>query len=235
MANFQSCASASGSGPSFGPFQSAHHFQMIQPSFTNVGRDQIVHYSPRIPGEQVYIIRKFDREEDRDSFHNRLQRSSWAPFSMQPLWKLNINGSPCLAVSSAPVYTLQEMTGGPVYSKEIRKNMYLKVAKFFLENDKVYPGHWNSAQLYDGRGKYRNLRLFDESGIFTINPEELKSLGLIYEEFDEFKKLGDKKFSEQVRQYWEKHNMEGKKELNYEAMMHIKAKVKLIMARESLQ
>ncbi|KIK66572.1 hypothetical protein GYMLUDRAFT_906735 [Collybiopsis luxurians FD-317 M1] len=76
-----------------------------------------------MPGERVDIVRRFDREEDRDTFKYRLQRSSWAPFSMQPLWKLNINDSPCLAVLSAPVYTLQEMVEGKFPSGAVQEYM----------------------------------------------------------------------------------------------------------------
>ncbi|KIK61362.1 hypothetical protein GYMLUDRAFT_581102 [Collybiopsis luxurians FD-317 M1] len=154
---------------------------------------------------------------------------------MQPLWKLEINGSPCLAVSSAPVYTLQEMIGRTYYSPAVKTNMYLKVAKFFLENDKVYPGHWDSFQLWEGRGKFRKLRLFDQNGNFIIDPEELKSLELIYEEFEGYKKYGDREFCEKARKYWEKHDMEGKQQLHYEAMLHIKEKVEFIMAGDNLQ
>ncbi|KIK55063.1 hypothetical protein GYMLUDRAFT_880532 [Collybiopsis luxurians FD-317 M1] len=78
-------------------------------------------------GERVDIVRRFDREEDLETFENRLRRSSWAPFSMQPLWRLNISGFPCLAVSSAPVYTLQEMFEGELPSKAVQENLYIKL------------------------------------------------------------------------------------------------------------
>ena len=58
---------------------------------------------------------------------------------------------------------------------------------FFLRNNEVYPGQWDSLQLWEGEGKYKDLRLFDQNGNFLIDPEGLKLLGLLHEDFREFK------------------------------------------------
>ncbi|KIK62020.1 hypothetical protein GYMLUDRAFT_42459 [Collybiopsis luxurians FD-317 M1] len=155
LPNIHAFASVSGPGPSISSFHNAHNFQMIGPTITNIGRDQINHFGPSVnyyvkrplclfvqelkdyfivgsrqegsPFETVDIVRKFDQEEDRDTFESQLKKSSWAPFSMQPLWRVNVNGSPCLAVSSIPVYTLQEMFG-KVPPDTVKENVYLKIA-----------------------------------------------------------------------------------------------------------
>ncbi|KIK62604.1 hypothetical protein GYMLUDRAFT_42063 [Collybiopsis luxurians FD-317 M1] len=119
-----------GTGTNPGIFPNARNFQMINPVFENVNGNQNIHYyGPSVhyyvkgplrrfvqdlrdyfivcacqegsAQERVVVVRKFDQEEDRDLFESCLQKSSWNPFSIQPLWKVNIHGRPCLAVSSA--------------------------------------------------------------------------------------------------------------------------------------
>jgi hypothetical protein len=58
---------------------------------------------------------------------------------------------------------------------------------FFQQNNLGYPGKWNSHDLWKGLGKYKDLRLFDLDGNFIMDPEGLKSKGLLYEEFEGFK------------------------------------------------
>ncbi|KAE9390698.1 hypothetical protein BT96DRAFT_945923 [Gymnopus androsaceus JB14] len=53
------------------------------------------------PGETSHIVRRFKREEDRDHFESMLNKFGWSSFTSKPLWKLTVNGDPCLAVSSA--------------------------------------------------------------------------------------------------------------------------------------
>ncbi|KIK55071.1 hypothetical protein GYMLUDRAFT_48025 [Collybiopsis luxurians FD-317 M1] len=235
-------------GPNTSYFQNAHDFQIVDSTFTNI------QYSPRVgyivkgplrrgilqlgnyfivgscqegmPGERVDIVRRFDCEEDRDTFEGRLKRSRWAgQLSMQPLWKINIGGHPCLVVSSAPaVYTLQEMLGGKFPSDEVQENMYIKLIAFFQQQSEVYPGQWDSYKLWKGEGKYENLRLFDQSGNFIVNPEELKVLGLLYEDREEFQEHGDVNFNNKVIEYhctWDEWGREDK--LNHLTMMHIKS------------
>ncbi|KAE9390696.1 hypothetical protein BT96DRAFT_945920 [Gymnopus androsaceus JB14] len=56
---------------------------------------------PGSPGETSHIVRRFKWEEDRDHFESMLNKFGWSPFTSKPLWKLTVNGDPCLAVSSA--------------------------------------------------------------------------------------------------------------------------------------
>ncbi|KIK64862.1 hypothetical protein GYMLUDRAFT_39820 [Collybiopsis luxurians FD-317 M1] len=184
--------------------------------------------------ETVDLVRRFDRKEDRDTFEECLHRSSSAPFSMQPLRRLNINGAPCLAVSSTPVYTLQEMVPPGSYvlsasvmgpfelSASVKGNMFLKIATFFLGNNRVYPGKWDLKKLWRGAGKYKKLRLFDVKGHFTVDPEHLRSLGLLFEDFSAFKMHGDFDFYRKARQFLDVNNKAlGEQKVKYNAMMQI--------------
>ncbi|KAE9384419.1 hypothetical protein BT96DRAFT_654253 [Gymnopus androsaceus JB14] len=56
---------------------------------------------PGSPGETSHIVRRFTREEDRDRFESLLKKFGWSSFTSKALWKLTVNGDPCLAVSSA--------------------------------------------------------------------------------------------------------------------------------------
>ncbi|KIK52139.1 hypothetical protein GYMLUDRAFT_50091, partial [Collybiopsis luxurians FD-317 M1] len=207
-------------------FQEAHSFQLIGPSFVN--GDQTVYYGPRdyqvgysiegripqlrdyffvasqqegSPDKRVDIMRRFYREEDRDAFASRLQKTAFAPFSMQPLWRLSVHGAPCLTVSSAPVYTLKEMMDGQFPMLWEQENVYLKIMTFFRQNDLGYPGRWDSEGLWKGWGKYKDLRLFDFEGNFVIDPEGLIARGLLYEDFKEFKKYGDAQLYQKAMKY----------------------------------
>ncbi|KIK62031.1 hypothetical protein GYMLUDRAFT_562091 [Collybiopsis luxurians FD-317 M1] len=96
------------------------------------------------------------------------------------------------------------MCEGKIGFNEVQKNLYLKISAFFLGNSRVYPGKWDNRDLWYGEGKYRNLRLFDQSGNFTIDPESLRLLGLLYEDFEEFKEQGDLNFYQDAEQYYTK-------------------------------
>ncbi|KAE9383939.1 hypothetical protein BT96DRAFT_929534 [Gymnopus androsaceus JB14] len=81
---------------------------------------------PGSSGETSHIVRRFTREEDRDRFESLLNKFGWSSFTSKPLWKLTMYGDPCLAVSSAAVYTLQEVM--PYQSYEQRLRMFLKLS-----------------------------------------------------------------------------------------------------------
>ncbi|KIK49968.1 hypothetical protein GYMLUDRAFT_51431 [Collybiopsis luxurians FD-317 M1] len=129
-------------------FSKARNFQVKDSNF--VKGDQTIHYGPRVgytiegpigqlrdyffvashqegsPGKRVDIMRKFNREEDRDAFESLLKKTGFAPFSIQPIWSISVHGAPCLTVSSV-LYTLQEMMGGHFPSLVLQDNVYLKI------------------------------------------------------------------------------------------------------------
>ncbi|KIK50977.1 hypothetical protein GYMLUDRAFT_410396 [Collybiopsis luxurians FD-317 M1] len=203
-------------------------FIMVQVAYTVLGpigqlRDYFFVASQQegSPGERVDIMRRFDQKEDRDAFESLLQKTGFAPFSIQPIWSISVHGAPCLAVSSAPVYTLQEMMGGQFPSLAVQDNV---IITFFQQNHFGYPGKWESEGLWKGLGKYKDLRLFDLDGNFVIDPEGLIHKRLLYDEFKEFKKYGDVLFYQKAKKFRRyRFRYEDKDKQIQWAMGHIKS------------
>ena len=63
-----------------------------------------------------------------------------------------------------------------------------------MKNENIYPGDWSRRAVWNNEGIYKDLRLFDQDGKFVVDPEHLKSVRLLYDEWAEYQ-VGDSKMS----------------------------------------